>query len=221
MSRRVKAPLAAWASCALALALLALVAYGVDAAHRTDASLLERLDARDGSALDSLATVLALLGDPLPLLVLLVLACAIALGRGRPLDAAAAAIVVVGANLTTQLLKVMLSHPRFQSAVGADQLGEVPFPSGHVTAVTSIALAFALVVPRDLRPLVALLGAGAVFAVGCSVMVLGWHYPSDVLGGILVACGWGFAVLAGRRAVAGGGSSPQSQVSSRAAISTK
>jgi membrane-associated phospholipid phosphatase len=209
--------------------MLALVAYGVDAAHRTDTDLLERFAARDGGVLGSLANVLVNLGDPLSLLVMLVLAVGVGLSRRRPLDAAAAVAVVVGANVTTQLLKAALSHPRFQSAVGAEQLGEVPFPSGHVTAVTSIAIAFVFVVPRDLRPLVALLGAGAVGAVSCSVMVLGWHYPSDVLGGILVASGWGFAVLAGRRAVGRGGpgrpsrsgSERRPQASSRAAISVK
>jgi len=221
VARRVKAPLAAWAGCALALALLALVAYGIDAAQRTDASLRERFIARGDSGLDSLAGVLVHLGDPLPLLVMLALACAFALTRGRPLDAAAAFTVVAGANLTTQLLKVGLSHPRFQAAVGVEQLGEVPFPSGHVTAATSIAIAFAFVVPRDRLPLVALLGAAAVGAVGCSVMILSWHYPSDVLGGILVASGWGFAVLAARRAAAGGRSARGPQVSSRAAISVK
>lgn len=230
MARRVKAPLAAWGSCALALALLALVAYGVDAAHRTDTSLLERFAARDG-AVESLANVLVHLGDPLPLLAMLVLVVGVALGRRRPLDAAAAVAVVVGANLTTQLLKAALSHPRFQSAVGAEQLGEVPFPSGHVTAVTSIAIAFAFIAPRDLRPLVALLGAGAVCAVSCSVMVLGWHFPSDVLGGVLVASGWGFAVLAARRVLAAGGGGPgrpsrpgsgrRPQAPSRPAISVK
>ena len=33
-------------------------------------------------------------------------------------------------------------------------------------------------------------------AVGCSRVVLHYHYPSDVLGGWLVAAGWGFAVVA-------------------------
>ena len=33
-------------------------------------------------------------------------------------------------------------------------------------------------------------------AVGISVVVLGWHYPSDVLGGLLVVGAWGFGALA-------------------------
>jgi len=205
VTKSVKAPLAAWIACAGALVGLALVAYGIDAAQRADATLLTKFIARDGS-FGSLADAIAHFGDPLPLLAMLAVACAIALWRGKPLDAAAAVTVVAGANLTTQLLKVALAHPRFQSVLGHDQLGPVAFPSGHATAAASIAIAFLFVVPHGWRPAVAAVGACFVAAVGCSVMVLAWHFPSDVLGGILVASGWGFAVLAARRVVEGGGS---------------
>jgi membrane-associated phospholipid phosphatase len=220
VARRVKAPLVAWIGSALALVLLALVAYGIDAAQRADARLLGRFVAREESGLGALAEVLVHLGDPVSLLLMLALACGIALSRGRPLDALAAVAVVAGANLTTQLLKAVFSHPRFQAALGADQLGEVPFPSGHVTAVASLTIAFAFVVPRAARVPVAALGICIVAAVGCSVMVLGWHFPSDVLGGILVAAGWGFAVLALRR-LAGSDRERDAQLSSRAAIAVK
>ena len=50
--------------------------------------------------------------------------------------------------------------------------------------------------PRGLAPIVLALGAAFGLAVGLSVVVIAWHYPSDVIGGILVAAGWGFAVLA-------------------------
>lgn len=220
MTRSIKAPLTAWIGCAAALVLLALVAYGVDAAHSVDADLLDRFAARDSGDVGSLADTFAAFGDPMPLVLMLLAACVIGLARGRPLDAAAAAVVVLGANVTTQLLKATFSHPRFQSAVGAEQLGNVPFPSGHVTAATSIAIAFAFVAPRELRGLVAVAGAILVAGVSVAVMVLDWHFPSDVLGGILVAGGWGFAVLAVKRAIEGGGAD-DAQASSPAAISTK
>jgi membrane-associated phospholipid phosphatase len=220
VAKRVGAPLAAWIACACALVLLALVAYGIDVAQRADAALLNRFIAREGTA-GSLAGLVAHLGDPLPLLAMLVVACGIALWRGRPLDAAAAVAVVAGANLTTQVLKVALAHPRYQSVLGQDQLGPVAFPSGHATAATSIAIAFAFVAAPAWRPAVAVVGTCLVAAVGCSIMVLAWHFPSDVLGGILVASGWGFAVLALRRAAEGGGSGRPAQASSRAAISVK
>jgi membrane-associated phospholipid phosphatase len=220
VAKRVGAPLAAWIACAVALVLLALVAYGIDVAQRADATLLNRF-ITDGARLYSPADVVAHFGDPLPLLAMLACACAIALWRGKPLDAAAAVTVVAGANLTTQVLKVALAHPRFQSVLGSNQLGPVAFPSGHATAAASIAVAFLFVVPRDWRPAVAAIGACFVAAVGCSVMVLAWHFPSDVLGGILVACGWGFAVLALRRVAEGGGGGRRAQASSRPAISVK
>lgn len=200
MAARVKAPLAAWIGCAAALVLLALVAYGIDAAQRADATLLTRFIAREGS-FGPFAEVVAHCADPLALLALLTGACGVALWRGRPLQAVAAIVVVAGANLTTQVLKVALAHPRYQSVLGPDQLGPVAFPSGHATAATSIAIAYALVVPRRRLLPVAAVGAGFVLAVGCSIMVLAWHFPSDVLGGVLVAGGWGFAALAALRSL--------------------
>jgi membrane-associated phospholipid phosphatase len=221
--RNVRAPLAAWIACAGALVLLVLFVYGIDAAQRADATLLAKLIADQRSGARSLASLIAHLADPLSLLLMLACACGIALRRGRPLDAAAAVTVVAGANLTTQILKVALAHPRFQPVLGYSQPAAAAFPSGHVTAATSIAIAFAFVVPRDLRAIAAVLGACFVAAVGCSVMVLAWHFPSDVLGGVLVACGWGFAVLAARRAAAGSSSKrrARAQVARRPAISVK
>ncbi len=201
MAARVKAPLAAWLACAGALILLALVAYGIDAAQHADATLLAKLIAGEESSAGSLANSIAHLADPLPLLAMLALACGIALWRRRALDAVAAVTVVAGASVTTQALKVLLAHPRYQPVLGYHQLGPIAFPSGHATAAASIAIAFAFVVPHRMQLAVAVLGACFVAMVACSVLVLAWHYPSDVLGGILVAAGWGFAVLAAKRAI--------------------
>jgi membrane-associated phospholipid phosphatase len=198
-----------------------LVAYGIDAAQRADATLLNHF-INDGASLYPAADTVAHLADPLPLVLLLSCACGVALWRSRPLDAAAAVTVVAGANLTTQVLKVALAHPRFQPVLGNNQLGSVAFPSGHATAAASIAIAFLFVVPHDWRPAVAAIGACFVVAVGCSVMILAWHFPSDVLGGILVACGWGFAVLALRRVAEGGSDAGhRARASRRPAISVK
>jgi membrane-associated phospholipid phosphatase len=199
VARRAKAPLAACLACVVALIGLTFLAYEVGPSERLDARLLSKLAAHGRSTAGDLAEGLAHLVDPLPLLVLLALACAIALRRGRPRDALAAVAVVLGANLTTQILKVLLAHPRYQPFLGAEQVSSTAFPSGHTTAAASIAIAFVLVAPPRLRGLVALLGAGFVAAVGCSVVVLDWHFPSDVAGGLLVAAGWGFAVLAALR----------------------
>jgi membrane-associated phospholipid phosphatase len=220
VARSVKAPLAAWVGCAAALVLLALVAYGIDPAQRLDADLLSRFANYRNGAAGTLARGLVHLGDPLPLLLMLAAACAVALWRGRPLDALAAVTVVAGANLTTQLLKVVLAHPRYQPLLGEHQLSAVAFPSGHATAAASAAIAFALVAPPRWRPAVLIAGLGLIAAVCLSVLVLRSHFPSDVAGGILVASGWGFAVLGVRRAIEGADGGGV-QASSRPAISTK
>jgi hypothetical protein len=54
----------------------------------------------------------------------------------------------------------------------------------------SLALTCVLAAPARLRPLVAALGAAFAVAVSYSFLTLGWHYPSDVLGGFLVAVTW-------------------------------
>ena len=50
--------------------------------------------------------------------------------------------------------------------------------------------------PARLRPLVAALGAAFVVAVCYSFLALAWHFPSDVLGGFLVATTWTLLAVA-------------------------
>jgi hypothetical protein len=60
----------------------------------------------------------------------------------------------------------------------------------------SFALCAVLAAPARLRPLVAALGAAFAIAVCYSFLALGWHYPSDVLGGFLVATMWTLLAVA-------------------------
>jgi membrane-associated phospholipid phosphatase len=205
VAKSVKAPVIAWLACVGALILLALLVNGVDSAQRLDAHVLARIVVPERSPTAILANALVHLGDPLPLLLMLALACAYAIRRRAPLDAIAAVTVVAGANLTTQILKVMLAHPRFQPILGENQIGAVAFPSGHATAIASIAIAFVIVAPPERRAAVAMAGACLVTVVCAAVLTLEWHFPSDVVGGILVALGWGFAVLAALRLAEAGG----------------
>ncbi|MFG1428218.1 phosphatase PAP2 family protein [Roseixanthobacter glucoisosaccharinicivorans] len=57
------------------------------------------------------------------------------------------------------------------------------FPSGHSTVVFAVALAFAALFPRARGALIAVAAL-----VGISRVVLGSHYPSDVLAGAALAC---------------------------------
>lgn len=220
MTKSVSRPLLGALACACALAMLATLVYGYRSVQVLDTRLLAAFVVPSGSAIATIATAIAYLGDFPALLAMLALACGIALGRGRPRDAVAAFAIVAGANLTTQLLKLAFAHPRLRAVLGADHFAWDGFPSGHVTAAASIAIAYAFVVPPRLRPAVVLVGTGLAAAMGCAVVMLNWHYPSDVLGGILVAATWGFAVLAGRRLLEEGWR-PTRQPARRPAISLK
>jgi membrane-associated phospholipid phosphatase len=222
VARNVKAPLVGWFVCTAGLIVVALFAYDAGFAQRVDASVLARVVTVHGSHAETLANGLTFFGDLPALLLMTALACGIGWARRRPRRVAAAILVVAGANLTTQALKVALSHPRARELLGAEGVEWDGFPSGHVTAAASIAIAFAFVLPERLLPAVAALGACFVAAMGWAVLALNWHYPSDVVGGILVAASWGFAALALMRFVSGTRSRrPAHQLGSRAAISLK
>jgi membrane-associated phospholipid phosphatase len=109
------------------------------------------------------------------------------LARG-PRAAAAALLTMLGAGVTTQILKPLLAFQREFPPM--HHMGPVAYPSGHTTAVMSLALALIIVSPARLRPVAAAAGGLLTVATVFSLLVLGSHYPSDIVGGLLVATGW-------------------------------
>ena len=198
MPRDVRTPILASAACALLLAPLALLAYEFGPSMRVDRSILVRLGEHDGRAHD-LASVVAHLADPLPLIAMLATVLAFGIVARRRPETVAALVVVAGANLTTQVLKHLLQHSRFEISYGFYQPLSEAFPSGHTTAAASLAAALVLVATPRLRPLALLVGVAFTAAVGVAVVVIQWHYPSDVLGGLLVVASWTFAAIAALR----------------------
>ena len=71
----------------------------------------------------------------------------------RPRAAAAALVTMLGAGATTQILKPLLAFQRDFPPM--HYMGPVAYPSGHTTAVMSLALALIIVSPVRLRPLAA------------------------------------------------------------------
>jgi membrane-associated phospholipid phosphatase len=189
------------AACSAAFLALLVGAYALGPAERLDATALHGLGALRGPWADPVAHLFSHLADPLPLLAILAALCGWGWALGRRRQALAAAALVTGANVTTQVLKVLLAHPRMQPALGVEPLGPEAFPSGHATASMSVALAAVLVAPGRWRATVATAAGGYVIGVCTSILVLGWHFPSDVLGGLLVASGFFFCVVAALHAV--------------------
>jgi hypothetical protein len=115
--------------------------------------------------------------------------------------AAAVTVLLVGANLTSQVLKPLLAYHRelYYTQFKLFNIRDAAFPSGHATAAMALALAVLIVVPRSYRPLAAVVGAAFTISVSFSVLILEWHFPSDVVGGYLIATGFGLAAFAALR----------------------
>jgi membrane-associated phospholipid phosphatase len=211
MAPRVRSAVLAAVACAIAIAPLAVMAYSWDPFQRLDLRGFIHLRHEEGP-IYAFAAAFVNLGDLGALLILLGVACAIGLRYGRRREVIAAIVVVCGANLTTQLLKTTLEHARHKAFEhGVELPWPNSFPSGHTTAAASIAVALLLVVPAAHRFAAAIVGLGIVASVGFSVVVLGWHYPSDVLGGLLVVGTWTFAALAWLRSRRGPDRAPSTQ----------
>jgi membrane-associated phospholipid phosphatase len=112
----------------------------------------------------------------------------LAIARGGFGLAVAVFVLLGGANLTTQALKLVLERPDLLA--GAAYSPGNSFPSGHVAIVSSLALASVLVVPRPVRTVVAVLGAALIATVGVSTMIAGWHRLADVEGAIFISLAW-------------------------------
>jgi membrane-associated phospholipid phosphatase len=181
--------------CALAVVGLMLVVYHLPEPQRLDATALHGFITLEDGFFGKVAIAVVVVGGIVPLGLLLIPLYVWGGRWGRRPETIAAIAVVVLANLTTETMKIVFAHPRFQPVLGIHQVNAASFPSGHATSAMSMAVATLLVVPPALRRPAAIVGAILVFAVSFSVLVLAWHFPSDVLGGLLVATGYGFAAV--------------------------
>ena len=177
---------ASWAVAVGAVGVLAAVAV---VALRTGAG--QRLDEWARTTVvagrDAEVTVLNLLGRVSIGTVLAVAAACVVLAivRGRVRLAVAALVVIVGANLTTQLLKEVVLERSALDVIAPNSL-----PSGHATVVASAVGALLLVAPRALRLPVVVPGAFAATLTGASTVVAGWHRPADIVAALAVCLAW-------------------------------
>ena len=186
-------PLYGVAACAGLFALLLVVAYTSARARHFDASALQGFVVLPtGGRAETLAQRVAQVADPGSVALITLVLAGVALLRGRPRIALSVLLLVAATSVSSQVLKTVLTYPRDAALVGAKA-----FPSGHSTAAMTLAFCGVLVAPARLRPLAALLGLVFALGVAFSVVSLSWHYPSDVVGGYLLATGWTLAVVSG------------------------
>jgi membrane-associated phospholipid phosphatase len=177
--------------CAGLLLLVWLLAFHVGPVEHADQSIYKGFIDLERGRIPWIASHIARLCNPKEYICLAVIPVAVALLRRRRRLALTVAAILISAPLFTELIKPLLAQTRPHSLFGIYQpVGPVSWPSGHATAAMSLALASVLAAPRRLRPGMAVAGAAFAVAVSYSFLTLGWHYPSDVFGGFLVAGMW-------------------------------
>jgi undecaprenyl-diphosphatase len=104
-------------------------------------------------------------------------------------SAIALALAVVLTQLVVAVLKELVERPRPPANDAVTDAGGFSFPSGHSATSAALFGVLALVAARHLeggaRRAAAALGVALIAAVGVSRILLGAHYPTDVLAGWL------------------------------------
>jgi|HubBroStandDraft_3_1064219.scaffolds.fasta_scaffold01858_6 membrane-associated phospholipid phosphatase len=194
LRRRVRAPLLLAGACVAGLALTWVLAALVPATHARDAILLYDFTRLDRPIVEAPANLLLALLEPEFFILWGLALVAFASARARPRVGLAVAFVMGLAPLSSELLKPLVAHSHVQAA--PVYITSASWPSGHATAVTALVWGAVLVSPPAHRRAVAIAGVLLAIAVGCSLLILAWHMPSDVLGGYLLGTLWAALAVA-------------------------
>jgi len=197
----VTIPLLVSLACAAGVVVTGLLALGVPWVHARDAAALHGFIGLDRPGVDELFNRVVMAMDPGSYALLGLIIIAVAVARGRYARATTVVVLLVATGATTQTLKQVIPAERFDAILGFDQVGAHAFPSGHATAAMTLALCAVLVAPPAARAVVAMFAGLGAAAVGYGLLILSWHYPSDVLGGYLVAGAWTAAAIAVLRTI--------------------
>jgi membrane-associated phospholipid phosphatase len=198
MAIRARWALAGAAGCVILLVATRVAAFHIAFFRNADlTTYLGFMDLHRHGAVHTATTLFVWLCDPQRYVVWAPIVIVIALLRGRPRVAVAVGAILLGANVTTEVLKHALVQPRSAGLAGGwFPLPGTLWPSGHSTAAMAVVLCLMIASPGRLRPLIAALGAAFAVAVGYSLVAKGTHLPADVFGGYLVAATWALLIVA-------------------------
>jgi membrane-associated phospholipid phosphatase len=184
--------------CATGLVLTWVLAELVPVTHARDAIALYDFTRLDRPYVEIPANALLDLFEPWLFALWGIALVMLALSQGRPRVALAVGLILSIAPGSAELLKPLVAHPHAE--VVPLYIKDASWPSGHATAAAALAWCAVLVAPPARRRTVALAGVMLVGAVGCALLILAWHMPSDVLGGCLLATLWVALAMAVLRA---------------------
>jgi membrane-associated phospholipid phosphatase len=171
----------------------------------TDQRVLRTIDGHTASWPVALPNDVSLIGGEAETAVIGLAIAAWFFLRRRWLDALLFVGAVGGYGVLTLLVKQVMARERPIACFRVPESG-YGFPSGHTMGATCLAFALGFVLWRcAARPGLKVLGTVAlgvgVAAIALSRLILGVHYPTDVLGSLLLGTAWMSGLIAARYAI--------------------
>lgn len=195
----VQIPPLAWVGIMLlTVVALGIAATSIGAVARFDANVVRELQGEVSvrELEDDVFAVTDLAGSPMLLATIIVAGTLLLVQRWR-----AALVLVITVALTKAVVaiaKELIERDRPETAF--EEYGTFSFPSGHAASAAALYMTLAVLLAREhsraVRILVVGVGAVVTFAVGATRVLIGAHFPTDVLAGWLVGGLLGLGVWA-------------------------
>jgi membrane-associated phospholipid phosphatase len=95
---------------------------------------------------------------------------------------------------TSEILKAFFARMRPDFVTHLDSVSSAAYPSGHANNAAVVYILFIMLVPQARHPLWQAAAAAMIVVTGLSRIMLGVHWPTDVIGGWML--GASFALMA-------------------------
>jgi undecaprenyl-diphosphatase len=182
------------------VALVALIAFALIAGHLYDQEAIALdnvvtpvVHSIQSPVVDAAMEAITSLGSATVLTIVSMITVVVLASRRRAAHALFILTAIAGSVALNGTLKVTVQRPR-PVLPWAHVLPDYSFPSGHTMNALVLYLAIALVIwvirGRRLGSIAVLVTLGIAIAVGVSRIYLGYHYLSDVVGGLAAGIAW-------------------------------
>lgn len=191
-----------WPAILLALVILLGIAVTMGIAADPDRALMKALAFRTGTTpapLIEAAQWITWTGDAAQRTVLAFALAGILVWRRLHRSALVLIVAVPLAGVASSLLKEVFARERPSIVPHLDLVTNLSYPSGHAVNAMSVLLLGALLLARRTRGVWIALALSGAAAIGLSRLVLGVHYPTDIVGGWMLGAaaaliGWRIAL---------------------------
>jgi undecaprenyl-diphosphatase len=175
-----------WPVILLALVILLGIAVTTGITENPDRALMKAIAFRVGTTPDSFieaAQWITWTGDAAQRTVLAFALAGMLVWRRLHRSALVLIVAVPLAGVSSSLLKEVFARERPEIVPHLDLVTSLSYPSGHAVNAMSVLLLGALLLARSKRGVWVALALSGAAIIGLSRLVLGVHYPTDIVGG--------------------------------------